>query len=170
MIDGTPAYDTRIVVPVKRFMLIEQCPSTWQYLDLYVFRDRELVFYAGQSQLAFDRVWQHLRDGFKGRSVVGRFILCNWPASLNFQIELTSSQAKRFVSVDHDLDLAERELIREMAPCFNDALNTQPTPLPKRYVGLDAPLRCSRSLKKLIYEAQRAVKAEERQRWTSPTE
>ena len=35
---------------------------------------REVVFYVGQSYLAFGRVWEHLLSGFKGHSIMGRFI------------------------------------------------------------------------------------------------
>jgi hypothetical protein len=158
-----------LVIPLKRFMLLEQCPLHWRTLDLYVFRDEDVVFYVGQAHLAFERVWEHLRNGFKGRSVIGRFILSNWPMSLKFDIELMSSRAERFNHLGHDVRLAERELIQQLTPCFNDVLNRQPTPLPARYSRPNAPVRCARSLKKLIYEAGRAVKAEERQGWMSTT-
>ncbi|MBP7687363.1 MAG: hypothetical protein KA765_05635 [Thermoflexales bacterium] len=154
-----------IALPLKRFMLIEHCPADWRALDLYVFRDEAVTFYVGQSYLAFDRVWDHLRNGFKGRSVIGRFILSNWPASLRFTIELLSSQSEQFAIVENDLDRAERDLIQHLSPCFNAALNSQPTPCPARYAPLNAPLRCGRSLNKLIHEAERAVKADEQSRW-----
>jgi hypothetical protein len=150
---------------VKRFMLIEHCPLEWRALDLYLFRDEDIVFYVGQSESAFARVWEHLRNGFKGRSVIGRFILSNWPRSLNYQIELMSSQSSQFATLNHDLDAAEAELIQRWSPCFNQALNHQPTPLPSRYAPPNAPLRCSRSLTTLTREAERAVKAEERRHW-----
>ena len=60
--------DQPIALPLKRFLLIEQCPAAWQELDLYLFRDDAVVFYVGQSQLAFARVWDHLRSGFKDPS------------------------------------------------------------------------------------------------------
>jgi hypothetical protein len=79
-----------VAIPVKRFLLTEQCPAEWHLFDLYLFRDDEVVFYIGQSHIAFVRVWEHLVQGFKGRSIVGRFIWSNWPASMNFTIELFS--------------------------------------------------------------------------------
>ena len=69
-----------IAIPLKRFLLIEQCPADWKGLDLYLFRDETTAFYAGQSQLAFARVWEHLLGGFKGHSIVGRFVWANWPS------------------------------------------------------------------------------------------
>lgn len=134
-------------------------------MDLYLIRDEEVVFYVGQSHLAFERVWEHIRNGFKGRSVIGRFVLCNWPASLKFRIELMSSQSLRFAGVDHDLNAAERHLIQQLSPCFNEVLNRRPSPVPNRYVMPNSKLLCSRSLKKLIYEAERMVRAEERRLW-----
>lgn len=156
--------DQPIALPLKRFLLIEQCPAAWQELDLYLFRDDAVVFYVGQSQLAFARVWDHLRSGFKGRSVVGRFIWSNWPKSMNFTIELLSAQAAQFDPVGHDLNAAERQLILQWAPCFNAAQNSQPTPVPPIYAPINAPIRCSRSLNRLMHEAERAVTADETRR------
>jgi hypothetical protein len=157
--------DQCIALPLKRFLIVAECPPDWRAFDLYLFRDDEVVFYVGQSYLAYDRVWQHITDGYKARSVVGRFVLCNWPGSMRFTIELWSSQADRFAEVDHDLNAAERLLIEQYAPCFNEALNRRPIPLPDRYVPPSAPIRCSRSPNKLIHEAGRAVQADERKAW-----
>jgi hypothetical protein len=157
--------DQKISISLKRFLLIEQCPADWKELDLYLFRDGDVVFYVGQSQLAFARVWDHLLGGFHGHSIVGRFVWCNWPRSMRFTIELTSSKSGQFASVGHDLDAAERSLIQQWSPCFNITLNTQPTPLPSSYLLPNAKFRCSRSLNRLIHEAERAVKAEDDQFW-----
>ena len=132
--------DQCIALPLKRFLIVAECPPDWRGFDLYLFRDDEVVFYAGQSYLAYDRVWQHITDGYKARSVVGRFILCNWPGSMRYTIELWSSQADRFAEVDHDLNAAERLLIEQNAPCFNEALNRRPTPLP---ISIRRPARRS---------------------------
>jgi hypothetical protein len=156
----------RIILALKRFLIVAECPSDWRTFDLYLFRSDDIVFYVGQSHCAFDRVWQHITDGYKARSIVGRFILCNWPASLNFTIELWSSQADRFTTLDHDLNAAEQSLIELYAPCFNDTYNLRPTPLTDRYAPPNAPIRCSRSPHKLIHEAERAVRFEERRTWS----
>ena len=170
MTQQSVSHDLEIRLPLKRFLLIDHCPAEWRSLDLYLFRDDDLVFYVGQSELAFARVWDHLRNGFRGRSWVGRFIWCNWPRSLNYQIELLSARAARFAALSGDRHAAEAALIQHWSPCFNEALNRQPTPLPQGYVTPNAPLRCSRSLRQLTREAERAVKAEERQRWLSAPE
>ena len=154
-----------ITLSLKRFLVVAECPPDWRAFDLYLFRDDEVVFYVGQSYLAYDRVWQHIYDGYKARSVVGRFVLCNWPGSMRFTIELWSSQADRFAAVDHDLNAAERLLIEQYAPCFNEALNRRPAPLPDRYAPPRAPIRCSRNPNQLIREAERAVQADERKAW-----
>ena len=154
-----------IVLPLKRFLIVAECPLAWRGSDLYLFRDDEVVFYVGQSYLAYDRVWQHIYDGYKARSVVGRFVLCNWPGSMRFTIELWSSLADRFAEVNHELNAAERWLIELYAPCFNETYNLRPTPLPDRYAPLNAPIRCPRRPNKLIHEAERAVQADERARY-----
>jgi hypothetical protein len=149
---------------IKEFLVTEQCPDSWRAFDLYVFRDRDVVFYVGQSRLAFDRVWQHIGGGFKGRSVIGQFILCNWPRSMRFSIELQSSKSDSFAYVGNDLDAAETLLITQLSPCFNSALNYHPTALPERYSSPHGPIRCSRNLKRLIREASYAVKADQRRK------
>src|SRR5512137_1541114 len=111
--------DQKVAISLKRFLLVDQCPADWKSLDLYLFRDESVVFYVGQSCLAFARVWEHLMGGFHGHSIVGRFIWCNWPKSMNFTIELLSSQFKEFDGVGNDLSAAERQLIQQWTPCFN---------------------------------------------------
>jgi len=157
--------DQKVTLSLKRFLLIEQCPEAWKTLDLYIFRDEAVVFYVGQSHLAFSRVWEHLTGGFRGHSIMGRFIWCNWPKSMRFTIELLSSQSEEFNSVANDLNAAEQLLIQRESPCFNRVYNGQPTPLPPTYLPPNAPLRCSRSLTKLRREAERAVKVEDNQLW-----
>ncbi len=155
----------KVVISLKRFLLIEQCPADWKGLDLYLFRDDAVAFYAGQSHLAFARVWDHLLGGFKGHSIMGRFVWCNWPRSMNFTIELMSSQSEQFASVGNDLNASERMIIQQMSPCFNVSLNSQPTPVPDSYLPANAPFRRRQSLKALIREAERAVKAEDTDLW-----
>jgi hypothetical protein len=155
----------KIAVSLKRFLLIEQCPAEWKGLDLYLFRDEAVVFYVGQSHLAFARVWDHLLSGFKGHSIMGRFVWCNWPRSMNFGIELLSSQSGEFATLGNEVTAAERLLIRQWSPCFNLSQNSQPTPLPNSYLPPNAPFRRRRSLTMLIREAERAVQAEDTELW-----
>ncbi len=155
----------KVILSLKRFLLIEQCPADWKGMDLYLFRDDAVVFYVGQSHLAFARVWDHLLGGFKGHSIMGRFIWSNWPKSMNFNIELMSSQSVQFSDVGNELNASERMLIQQYSPCFNVSLNNQPMPVPDSYLPANAPLRRRRSLTTLIHEAERAVKAEDTELW-----
>ena len=157
--------DQEVVLSLKRFLLIEQCPADWRSLDLYLFRDEDVVFYVGQSYHAFARVWEHLLSGFKGHSIMGRFVWCNWPKSMSFTIELLSSQSEQFGVVGNELNAAERLLIQRWSPCFNLSQNSQPTPVPDCYFPPNAPFRRRRSLMMLIREAERAVKAEDTELW-----
>ncbi len=161
----------KVAIPLKQFLLTEeQCPEAWKHFDLYLFRDENTVFYIGQSQSAFARVWEHLLSGFKGHSIVGRFIWNNWPGSMKFTIELFSSQSEQFAGIGNDLHAAERQLIEQWSPCFNVSLNSLPTPLPGSYFPPNAKPRRRRSLNHLIHEAARAVQAEETRRWMQKME
>ena len=153
--------DPQVTIALKRFLLIEACPEAWKGLDLYIIRDDEVVFYVGQSQLAFSRVWEHLLGGFKGHSLVGRFVWSNWPTSVRFTIDLLSSQSEPFKAVGYNVDAAEQLLIRQRSPCFNVAHNKQPTPIPSRYRPANARLRFRGGLRRLLYEAERAVRLED---------
>lgn len=162
--------EKKVVIPLKRFLLIEQCPSEWKNFNLYMFRDEAVVFYVGQSYLAFARVWEHLLGGFKGHSIVGRFVWCNWPNSMKFTIELLGSQFENFNFIGNDVNAAERWLIQQSSPCFNVSQNSQPTPLPQTYLSPNAKLRHRRSLNALIHEAERAVKIEDNLLWLQEME
>jgi len=153
--------DLKVALALKRFLLIEECPEAWKGLDLYILRDDAVVFYVGQSHLAFARVWEHLLSGFKGHSIVGRFVWSNWPASMKFTIELQSSQCEQFHTIGNDANAAEQLLIQQWSPCFNVSHNRQPTPLPHSYRPANARLRFRGGLRRLIYEAERAVKIED---------
>jgi hypothetical protein len=154
-----------VAIPLKRFLLVEECPPAWEGLDLYLFRDKDAVFYVGQSYLAFARVWEHLLNGFKGHSIVGRFVWCNWPQSMSFTIELLNSRSEQFGVVGNELNASERLLIERWSPCFNASQNSQPTPLPNSYLPPNAPFRRRRSLNMLLHGAERAVKAEDTKLW-----
>jgi hypothetical protein len=157
--------DGHISISLKRFLLVGECPPAWQGLDLYLLRDEEVVFYVGQSHLAFGRVWEHLLGGFKGHSIPGRFVWCNWPVSMKFTVELLSSGAEQFAAVGNDVNAAERLLIERWSPCFNISLNNKPNPVPAGYFPPNARLRCSRSLRSLLYQAEHAVRAEDAELW-----
>jgi hypothetical protein len=154
-----------IKVKVKQFIQLEQCPAEWKKFDLYVIRDENTVFYVGQSYLAFNRVWDHIRNGYKWRSDVGRFILCNWPKSMNYEIELLSSGSQEFAVAGNDLARAEEMLIRMYKPCLNISQNDEPSPIPEVYLPPGSEIRCSRSIRKLQYQAEQAIRNDERKKW-----
>jgi len=154
-----------IRIKVKQFLLLEECPPGWREMDLYLFRDGGTVFYVGQSYLAFDRVWEHIRNGYKARSDAGRFILCNWPMSLNFEIELLSSKSAEFAAAGHDPGGAEAWLIKHYKPCLNGTLNDEPTALPAGYRPVSSVIRCPRSPAGLKFQAALAVKKDEKAKW-----
>ncbi len=156
---------TSIKMSVKQFILLEECPEEWKRLDLYVIRDESYVFYVGQSYCAFERVWDHIKNGYKWRTDVGRFILCNWPKSMNYEIELLSSTSPEFASVDHDLLRAEEMLIKKYKPCFNVSQNDEPTPVPGMYLPPSTTIRCSRSLRRLQYQAEQAIRNDQKKKW-----
>ena len=155
----------RVTVPVKQFILLDQCPPSWKELDLYIIRDESSVFYVGQSYQAFYRVWDHIKNGYKARSEVGLFILCNWPKSMNFQIELLSSRSNEFDLVENNLLKAEELLIKRNRPRFNISQNSDPSSIPKLYLPPSSTIRSPRSLTRMRYQAEQALLNDERKKW-----
>jgi hypothetical protein len=154
-----------IQMAVKEFIIVKACPPAWRGFDLYLIRDDQVVFYIGKSDLAFFRIWQHILDGYKGRSTIGRFILCNWRESMNFNIELMNSHASRFADLDNDLSAIERSLIGKYSPCFNIVSNPKPTPLPMKYLPTTSPIQHARKLGKVVREAKFVLQGEQRKGW-----
>jgi hypothetical protein len=154
-----------VTVPFKQFLLVDECPAAWKELDLYVIRDECTVFYVGQSHQAFSRVWDHIKNGYKARSEVGLFILCNWPKSLNFQIELLSSRAQEFDGVENNLSRAEDMLIKKYRPCFNISQNSDPSPIPEAYFPPSSAIRSPRSLIRMRYQAEQSILNDNRKKW-----
>ena len=149
------AYETplfEISVPLRKFLTFTTCPVRWKHFDLYLFSDEQTTFYVGQSYCAFDRVWEHLNGGPKARSVVGRFVVNNWPKSGDFAISLLFSQSPRFAPVQNNLDAAERLLIEALTPCFNVTLNRQPAALPTGYLSPYASVKGLKSYKRMMRE------------------
>jgi hypothetical protein len=152
----------RVAITFRQFLMAPDCPSEWLPMDLYLFRDDEVVFYVGQSAVAYRRIWEHLTGGYKGRSMAGRFLLCNWPSSLRYTIELVCSKDDEFFSFGGDLNAAERGLIERYRPCFNEALNGNPTPLPIHYAPPNATILGPRSVNRLVSDARDLARAKER--------
>lgn len=145
-------------VQLKTFLTITACPPRWHLFDLYLIHDEQVAFYVGQSVCAFDRVWEHIKGGPHGHSLVGRFILCNWPRSARFTVDLMSSQMARFASVRHNLNASEQALIEEWSPCFNVSLNSSPTPLPAGYLPPNASIKYLKNFRRMLREAGYAAR------------
>jgi len=139
-------------------------------MDLYVVRDENCVFYVGQSYQAFNRVWDHIKNGYKARSEVGLFILCNWPRSMNFQIELLTSQAHEFDEVDNNLLRAEEMLIKRYRSCFNISQNSEPKSIPQLYFPPSSAIRSPRSLTRMRYQAEKSLLNDEKKKWMESSE
>jgi hypothetical protein len=56
-------------------------------------------------------------------------------------------------------------LIRQYKPCFNISQNDSPTPLPDTYLPPGVEIRCSRSLRRLQYQAEQAIRNDHRRKW-----
>ena len=145
---------TEISVALKQFLTFTDfCPPRWKAFDLYMISDEQVTFYVGQSQCAFNRLWEHIRGGPKGHALLGRFILCNWPHSAAWTVTLLSSRGARFECVGQDRDAAEQLLIEDLRPCLNVSLNHQPTPLPAGYLPPNTPVKNFRSFRRMLREA-----------------
>lgn len=150
-----------VALPVMQFLTLTTCPAEWIHHDLYVFRDESVAFYVGQSDCAFARVWTHLQDGFKGRSLVGKFIRNNWPRAMRFTIDLVRADSCVFQPVQHHRDAAERILITALRPCFNDTHNAKPNALPVHYVAPQETVAYPRNMGKMMREADHAFRREQ---------
>ena len=149
----------QVTLPLKTFLTFTTCPPRWRVYDLYVIRDDTVAFYVGQSACAFERVWEHIKGGSHGHSITGRFVLCNWPASARFTIELRTSSDPAFGAACGNLDAAECRLIDTLRPCFNISLNSEPRPLPAAYLPPNAPIRNLKSYRRMLREAGYAARA-----------
>lgn len=148
----------QVSVRLSNFLTLEECPPRWKFYNLYLFRDEQAAFYAGQSYCAFERVWEHIRGGPHGHSIIGRFVLCNWPRSGQFILDLFSSRAPRFAAVGNILDAAEKALIEAYTPCFNVSLNAQPAALPAGYLPPNASIKYLKNYKRMLREAGYAAR------------
>ena len=163
----------QISLPVKEFLTIRECPPVWQRFDLYLFQEATgvenhsgsepaLVFYVGQSENAFHRVWRHLEGGFKGRSLIGKLVRVNWPASMNFVVELLDSGCfdsayRAEPDRANHRNAVERQLIETLHPCLNTTWNERPAPLPAHYKPPTASVRYPRHLGRMMREARVAT-------------
>ena len=151
---SSASIDACTTIPLSRFLTLTTCPEQWIHHDLYVIRDETTTFYVGQSECAYARVWSHLQDGFKGRSVVGKFVRVNWPQSIRFTIELLRTRPRSGLTLVRCRNEAERWLIGRLKPCFNETHNPTPTPVPEGYLSPEATVRYPRHLGNMMREAE----------------
>jgi len=154
-----------IEVSIKQLLVNEKCPEEWKDYDLYEIYDEEVSFYVGQSYIAFNRIIEHIRNGYKARSDVGRFILCNWPKSMNYRVRMLSSKSEEFTDVGNDVLKAEEKLINTRKPCFNNVQNEQPTKLPERYLSPSSIIRCSRKFTIIVKQAESSIILDKKLKW-----
>lgn len=155
-----PPGELHVILSLNEFLALDNCPPEWLGLNLYLFRDSEVAFYVGQSERAIERAWKHIHDAYKGRSVIGRFLLCNWPLSMHFILEFYHANHDRFAGVGHELNAAEKQLIEQWHPCFNIVANLTPTRLPSHYQAPDAHPQHLRRLGTMKSEARAFLRAE----------
>jgi hypothetical protein len=84
---------------------------------------------------------------------------------MSYEIELLSSGSPEFDLVEHDLLRAEEMLIKMYKPCFNISQNDEPTPIPETYLPPGSTIRCSRSLRRLQYQAEQAIRNDQKKKW-----
>lgn len=148
---------------IARLLTLPTCPEAWLPCDLYLIRHGSLVFYVGQSDCAFTRVWRHIQDGFKGRSELGKFIRNNWHLAMHFDVDLFVSA---LAAHGRDRDQAERLLIERHRPCFNRSHNRHPTQLPDTYCSPQVAVPYPKNLRRMMQEAERVVQQNRnRRRW-----
>jgi hypothetical protein len=118
------------------------------HYQIYLFRDYNepnLVYYVGQSGNPYYRFQTHIgADRLTLPSEVGRCLLKYAPETGKWYFEVYTLDDCRDIvlahhaeSSDYELvygvDDAEEAFIKHYRPCFNTAMNPDPTPLPERY-------------------------------------
>lgn len=144
----------------------------FQFHNIYLVRENDVVFYIGQAADAPERIKQHFGVSFSLNSVhaFADLILQNNPNSKRWYVDFfTVDDCRKIVGTKnlpkykhksnqpltqfpfskytkkelieinkqaHEcrlVDDAEREMIRQLRPCFNGTYNENPGPLPKKY-------------------------------------
>lgn len=126
---------------------------------LYLYRDKDVIFYVGRSDNPIERLQQHVgRRGPNLISFLGDLLLDNLPASLSWTIELYTlrdcaplvethcpglyqtyceqieNPSVYNVPSKHTAPIAEDALIAHYSPCLNDKSDARKSnPLPARY-------------------------------------
>jgi hypothetical protein len=121
---------------------------------LYLYREKEAIFYIGRSTSPLDRLQEHLGRGLYSRplSLLGTLILAHAPDSFSWDMELRTIEDCAVLICSHRpeyyewylqqmnkrlareaSELAEEVLIEYYRPHLNIMGNSQRQPLPERY-------------------------------------
>lgn len=125
------------------------------HYQIYLFRDHidpNLVYYVGKSGNAYNRFLDHIDEHCFFHSSVGRCLLKHAPETGKWYFEVYTLDDCKDIVLAHratlspdsqafyerygnryDVDDAEEAFINHYRPCFNVAMNPNPTPLPERY-------------------------------------
>jgi len=98
---------------------------------IYMIRDKEVVFYVGQSKNMAVRIGNHLGYVPTGATTLQRLIYANMPQSLTWFVKVFALADPPNTCTD--IHTVERAMIARYRPCLNIAYNPYPTPLPLCY-------------------------------------
>lgn len=111
---------------------------------LYLYRDGEVIFYAGKAENPFERMQSHMGLDWKcSPTPLGHLVQENAPDSSLWTLELYTVQDcahfveeayRKFGGVQrYDVSIAEECMISVLRPCLNGTYNPHPSVLPERY-------------------------------------
>ena len=108
-----------------------QWPSESNLANIYIFRDKDIIFYVGSSTNVYNRVRAHLGIKMRNSGNFKLYVLIknNLPNSRNWNIDLYRVNS---TSVG-DLVRYEMQIIKRLCPIINAHGNHHPMPLPMRY-------------------------------------
>ena len=120
-----------VTILVEDILDKELCHVDYEDCRIYIFRDKDLVLYIGQSKDVIRRLKEHLGFNVRGfgikESNIGRLVNANVPESKQWEIDLLTLEDCKTYTVftipAENVDWAEAELISLLCPCLNQHLN-----------------------------------------------
>ncbi len=114
--------------------------------QIYVFRDDEVVFYVGQTQMAgAARAYEHWCGGFRANDRLQEFLRAALDDGLDVAVEFWSVDDCKAIDIEaeiYDAEDAEQLLIDLHCPIFNTAgMSKNPAETPTKYIGYHAMLQ-----------------------------
>lgn len=118
---------------------------------IYIFRNKEHVFYVGRSNDVIRRIEEHISPKHRiTASYMGDIVWENRPESFDWQLEFYTLEEclpvvqERYPNYDRTpgMETAELSMIMHHHPCFNSSNNVKPGPCPDyvRFPELEAGL------------------------------